>query len=301
MEFQRRIGHGRLSEIFGAATVAAGSLPAHGRLRPRRARRLGAAARRCAQRRSTPTSPASMRSSRRITAAAAAGVHAAPLRARAVDRARRPRLGEDDGVGSERELLVRAAAPRPRCARVGPERMPQLMPPYPRGRPEHPRRDTAVGQSHAAGERTSETPNDSPRNSAPRTAQSLVERASPAALSAATPRFAACCSAARRPKRSARTTGSSTARSPPAASRCSPTTRISARSCPRLWYLAHLSAGDFDVIGATLPGTPAVAIGRNRFIAWGATNVAADVEDLYRERLDRDRDASPSSAARRSR
>ena len=33
---------------------------------------------------------------------------------------------------------------------------------------------------------------------------------------------------------------------------------------PSLWYLAHLSAGDFDVIGATLPGAPAVAIGRNR-------------------------------------
>ena len=55
---------------------------------------------------------------------------------------------------------------------------------------------------------------------------------------------------------------------------------------PSTWYLAHLSAGDFDVIGATLPGTPAVALGRNRSIAWGATNVAADVEDLYRERLD---------------
>ena len=47
-----------------------------------------------------------------------------------------------------------------------------------------------------------------------------------------------------------------------------------------------MSAGDFDVIGATLPGAPAVAIGRNRHIAWGETNVAADVEDLYRERLD---------------
>ena len=55
---------------------------------------------------------------------------------------------------------------------------------------------------------------------------------------------------------------------------------------PSLWYLAHLSAGDFDLIGATLPGTPAVAIGRNRFIAWGETNVAADVEDLVRERID---------------
>ena len=55
---------------------------------------------------------------------------------------------------------------------------------------------------------------------------------------------------------------------------------------PSTWYLAHISAPGLDVIGATLPGTPAVALGRNRDIAWGATNVAADVEDLYRERLD---------------
>jgi len=55
---------------------------------------------------------------------------------------------------------------------------------------------------------------------------------------------------------------------------------------PSLWYLAHLSAGDFDVIGATLPGAPAVVIGRNKFIAWGETNVMGDVQDLFRERLD---------------
>jgi penicillin G amidase len=55
---------------------------------------------------------------------------------------------------------------------------------------------------------------------------------------------------------------------------------------PSLWYLAHMTAGDFDVAGATLPGAPAVAIGRNRFIAWGETNVAADVEDLYLEHVD---------------
>jgi penicillin G amidase len=57
---------------------------------------------------------------------------------------------------------------------------------------------------------------------------------------------------------------------------------------PSLWYLAHMSAGDFDVIGATLPGAPAMAIGRNRFIAWGETNVAADVQDLYAERISAD-------------
>jgi penicillin G amidase len=55
---------------------------------------------------------------------------------------------------------------------------------------------------------------------------------------------------------------------------------------PSTWYLAHVKGGDFEIIGATLPGAPAVALGRNRRIAWGATNVAADVEDLYKERLD---------------
>jgi penicillin amidase len=54
---------------------------------------------------------------------------------------------------------------------------------------------------------------------------------------------------------------------------------------PSTWYLAHVSAGGLDVVGATLPGTPAVALGRNRFIAWGATSVDADVQDLYREHL----------------
>jgi penicillin amidase len=55
---------------------------------------------------------------------------------------------------------------------------------------------------------------------------------------------------------------------------------------PSIWYLVHISAGDYEAIGASIPGTPAIVLGRNRFIAWGATNVAADVEDLYREKLD---------------
>lgn len=55
---------------------------------------------------------------------------------------------------------------------------------------------------------------------------------------------------------------------------------------PSLWYLAHLSSGDYEAIGATLPGIPGVVIGRNRFIAWGVTNVNPDVQDLFRERLD---------------
>jgi penicillin amidase len=57
-------------------------------------------------------------------------------------------------------------------------------------------------------------------------------------------------------------------------------------SAPLMWYLAHLSAEDLDVIGATVPGLPGVVMGRNRHIAWGITNLNPDVQDLFRERLD---------------
>ena len=50
-----------------------------------------------------------------------------------------------------------------------------------------------------------------------------------------------------------------------------------------LWYEAHLHAGDFDVAGVTLPGSPYVLVGHNRRIAWGFTNVGPTVEDLYVE------------------
>jgi penicillin amidase len=55
---------------------------------------------------------------------------------------------------------------------------------------------------------------------------------------------------------------------------------------PMTWYLAHLSAPGLDVIGATTPGIPGVIIGRNNFIAWGMTNLNPDVQDFFRERLD---------------
>ncbi|QYJ15141.1 Penicillin acylase 2 proenzyme [Rubrobacter xylanophilus DSM 9941] len=50
---------------------------------------------------------------------------------------------------------------------------------------------------------------------------------------------------------------------------------------PALWYLAHLESPTLEAVGATLPGVPGVVIGRNRHIAWGVTNVGADVQDLY--------------------
>ncbi len=54
---------------------------------------------------------------------------------------------------------------------------------------------------------------------------------------------------------------------------------------PSIWYECHLVAGDIDVIGASFPGSPGIIIGHNRHIAWGLTNAISDVEDLYVEKF----------------
>ncbi len=55
---------------------------------------------------------------------------------------------------------------------------------------------------------------------------------------------------------------------------------------PSIWYECHLVAGDIDVIGASFPGAAGVVIGHNQHIAWGITNAVSDVEDLYIEKFD---------------
>lgn len=54
-------------------------------------------------------------------------------------------------------------------------------------------------------------------------------------------------------------------------------------SAPMLWYLADLRGPTLHSIGASLPGLPAIVIGRNDRLAWGVTNVNPDVQDLYIE------------------
>ncbi len=54
-------------------------------------------------------------------------------------------------------------------------------------------------------------------------------------------------------------------------------------AAPGIWYLSHLSTPDMRVSGVTFPGVPGVVLGHNENIAWGATNVGPDVQDLYRE------------------
>lgn len=54
---------------------------------------------------------------------------------------------------------------------------------------------------------------------------------------------------------------------------------------PNTWYEAHLTSGDYDVAGVTLPGVPYVIVGHNQHIAWGLTNLGPTVEDVYIEKF----------------
>ncbi len=60
-------------------------------------------------------------------------------------------------------------------------------------------------------------------------------------------------------------------------------------SAPSLWYLAHLkidgSSEELNLVGATNPGLPLIFLGRNDHIAWGLTNTASDVQDVFIERV----------------
>jgi len=55
-------------------------------------------------------------------------------------------------------------------------------------------------------------------------------------------------------------------------------------STPGTFFVAHLCADGLNVIGATVPGLPCVIIGRNEDIAWGMTNLNAANQDLFPER-----------------
>jgi penicillin amidase len=57
-------------------------------------------------------------------------------------------------------------------------------------------------------------------------------------------------------------------------------------SVPDIWYLARLRTPEGEIAGATVAGVPFVVIGHNDHIAWGFTTTGADIEDLFVEKLD---------------
>ncbi len=62
-------------------------------------------------------------------------------------------------------------------------------------------------------------------------------------------------------------------------------------SIPGIWYQMGLhcrvlsATCPFDVAGFSFAGLPGIVIGHNNRIAWGFTNLPADVTDLYLERV----------------
>lgn len=59
-------------------------------------------------------------------------------------------------------------------------------------------------------------------------------------------------------------------------------------TAPSIWYLARIDLQAGGVIGATIPGIPAILAGRNSSLGWGITFSYADDQDAYIEKLNPD-------------
>jgi penicillin amidase len=58
---------------------------------------------------------------------------------------------------------------------------------------------------------------------------------------------------------------------------------------PGQWYLARVETPALTLAGATAPGVPHMVVGHNGHIAWGFTTTHADTQDLFVERLSADK------------
>ena len=57
-------------------------------------------------------------------------------------------------------------------------------------------------------------------------------------------------------------------------------------TAPARWFFAIIRSNDWNAEGFTIPGLPAIVIGKNQNIAWAMTNVMADDADFYVEKID---------------
>ena len=56
-------------------------------------------------------------------------------------------------------------------------------------------------------------------------------------------------------------------------------------TAPAIWYLARLDLSTGGVIGGTIPGIPAILVGRSENLAWGLTSSYLDDQDVFIEEL----------------
>lgn len=59
-------------------------------------------------------------------------------------------------------------------------------------------------------------------------------------------------------------------------------------AAPGVWYQVELTAPGVHVAGVTFPGAAGIVLGHNESIAWGATNLGPDVQDIYIEKFDKE-------------
>ncbi len=59
-------------------------------------------------------------------------------------------------------------------------------------------------------------------------------------------------------------------------------------TAPSVWYLARLELASGGVIGGTIPGMPALLVGRSQGFAWGLTSSYLDDQDVFIERVNPD-------------
>ena len=57
---------------------------------------------------------------------------------------------------------------------------------------------------------------------------------------------------------------------------------------PSVWWEAHLVCPTINVSGFTMAGAPGIALGHNRHVAWGVTNVMVDDVDFFIEKINPD-------------
>ena len=54
---------------------------------------------------------------------------------------------------------------------------------------------------------------------------------------------------------------------------------------PSMWMIMHLKSPEYEAAGVMIPGVPLVNLGFNGRVAWGATMVMADSQDIFLEKL----------------
>ena len=282
MDFQRRVAQGRLAEVLGEA-----ALPQDRFLRTWGFERAAQAA-----------LPALSAQSRALIRAYTAGVNAAqaqdrtalefrilgyaPEPWREVDSVSWSKLMAFDLGGNYEEEVLGAQVVR----RLGADGLDQVTAPYPDGAPTVLSADELSGAAQSlTGAAAAGEPSEATRPPTTRPSATVPKATLPSATVAAL----------RSHLQAARTLGLQAVPGKGSNNWVIAGTRTAsgkpiladdphlALTAPMLWYLADVQGDRLKAIGASIPGLPAIVIGRNERVAWGVTNVNPDVQDLYIE------------------